>query len=142
MKTPEKKKRGGKRCTAALCSNTYQNEVSLHYFPKDEELAKRWSSQVKKTRADWTKHSKHSVICSNHLEADCFEQGPLLAAAFGLETKRRRILKPDAVPTVFAKPTPSPTPSTTTSVPSVAATTPRSAYIKRDRKRVSSEYWQ
>ena len=60
-------------------------------FPKDEELAKRWSSQVKMTRADWTKDSKHSVICSNHFEADRFEQEPLLAAALGLETKRRRI---------------------------------------------------
>ena len=120
METPKKERRGGKRCIAALCSNTYQDGVSLHYFPKDEELAKRWSSQVKKTRADWTKHSKHIFMCINHFEADCFEQGAVLAAAFGLGTKRRRILKPDAVPTVFAKPTPSPTPSTTTSVPIVS----------------------
>ena len=64
METAKKKKRAGKRCIAALCSDTYQDGVSLHYFPKNEALAKRWSSQVKKSRADWTKHSKHSVICS------------------------------------------------------------------------------
>lgn len=153
METCKKRKRGGKRCIAALCSNTYEDGVSLFHFPKDEKLAKQWSTQVKKTRADWKKPSKHSVLCSDHFEAGCFEQGPLLSAAFGLETKRRRVLKPDAVPTVFAKPhhaicqdavtTQSRALSTGSSIPrpstSTSATTtkPRSAYIKRNRKRVS-----
>ena len=68
----------------------------------------------------------------------------MLAASFGIETKRQRILKETAVPTRFVKPHAR---SPSTSGPSTAApcsgfrellSTPRSVFAKRERKRVST----
>ena len=157
MATAKRKNRGGKRCIAALCSNKYEDGVSLFRFPRDDKLAEMWSKEVRKTRADWKKPSKSSVLCSDHFEADCFEPGPQLAAAFGLATRRTRVLKPNAVPTLFAKPqrTQACTPKTSAAASSVKTSnyispaasssrftvttesTPRPAYAKRARKRVS-----
>ena len=93
----------GKRCVAAGCSNTHRDGVSLHKFPKDASLRQQWVRQVQRTRADWKEPSEHSVVCSAHFAEPCFEPDSALALAMGLE-KRKKKLKPDAVPTLFDRP--------------------------------------
>ena len=44
---------------------------------------------------------KH-FLCSDHFEADCFEEDSMLAEEIGL--KKRKRLKPDAVPIIFVRP--------------------------------------
>ena len=41
-----KNKGSGIRCVAANCGNTNGDGVSLHYFPKDPTLLKKWSDFV------------------------------------------------------------------------------------------------
>ena len=78
MTTANKRKRGGKRYIAALCSNTYQDGVLLFHFPWDANLAELWPKEVRKTRDAWTGYSKHSILCSSHFEANCFKLDPHL----------------------------------------------------------------
>ena len=163
MVTAKRKNRRGKRCIAALCSNKYEDGLSLFRFPRDDKLAEMWSKEVRKTRADWKKHSKSSVLCSDHFEADCFEPGPQLAAAFGLATRQTRVWKPNAVPTrclpnhnvhkpahpKLQPPRPSIktsnyiSPATSSSRFTVTTeSTPHPAYAKRARKRARCLFWQ
>ena len=90
----------GRRCVAAGCSNTHSDSISMHKFPKDPELRRKWEKQVQRTRERWSA-TDTSVLCSEHFEADCFEVDSMLAEQMGL--KKRRRLKPDAVPTVFVR---------------------------------------
>ena len=112
-----------KRCIVANCSNTNKDGVSLHFFPKDLHVRKQWTQQVQRTRADFKEPSKHSVVCSSHFTADCFEG---LGENVGMKIKR--MLKPEAVPTIFP-----PRPS------DIRIVSRRSeAFAKRERARVSS----
>ena len=86
----------GRHCVAAGCSNS----ISMHKFPKDPELRWKWEKQVQRTRERWST-TDTSVLCSEHFEVDCFEVDSMLAEQMGL--KKRRRLKPDAVPTVFVR---------------------------------------
>lgn len=89
------------RCVAAGCSNTHSDRVSLFKFPRDGTLRQRWEKQVQRTRAQW-KATDQSFLCSDHFTEDCFEVDSALAAQFGM--KKRRRLKPDAIPTIFPRP--------------------------------------
>ena len=53
-------------------------------------------------RANWDGPSEHSVLCSQHFESSCFEVDSELAAQMGIQ--KRKMLKPDAVPTLFDRP--------------------------------------
>ena len=57
---------------------------------------------MQRTRADWRDATDYSVLCSEHFTNDCFEEGSVIAAQFGIQKRRR--LKPDAVPTIFHRP--------------------------------------
>lgn len=146
MEAKRKKIPSGKRCIAALCSNTNSDGVSLFTFPKDDSLATAWNREVKRTRADWVTHTKHSVICSEHFERKCFEEGPMRRAEMGIPTARPLVLKKDAIPTIFKRPSSSssneqqwyhPQTQPSTSSGQAQPVTVRSAYAKRERKRVS-----
>uniref|UniRef100_A0A3P9HD04 THAP-type domain-containing protein n=1 Tax=Oryzias latipes TaxID=8090 RepID=A0A3P9HD04_ORYLA len=78
------------RCVAAGCSNTSSESVSVYKFPKQELLLKQWTKQVQRTRANWVPTAS-STLCSEHFEADCFEETP----------QYKRVLKPNAIPTIF-----------------------------------------
>ena len=91
-----------KRCIAAGCSNTYSDNVSLYKFPRDPVLRQQWVKQVQRTRAQWSGPSEHSVLCSEHFTDCCFQPDSAIAASMGLQ--KRRMLKPDAIPTVFERP--------------------------------------
>ena len=86
------------RCVAYGCSNTTNVEgITTYYFPKDISLKKKWIAQVKRTRDKWSGPTAHSVLCCNHFDQDCFEEG------FELGIKKRRKLKENAIPTIFKR---------------------------------------
>ena len=58
---------------------------------------------MQRTRADWKDATEYSVLCSDHFTSDSFEMDSFLAAGFGMAKKKR--LKPDAIPTIFHRPT-------------------------------------
>lgn len=146
-----------KSCVAANCSNTYRDGVSLFKFPKDPALRQKWIKNVQRTRAKWSGPSEHSVLCSQHFDSSCFEESTELAAKMGIQTRRK--LKPDAVPTLFARPgiqlpsqasepgpsglsrlTPRKRASTdSSSLADATSKKSRTAYEKRERSRVSNE---
>ena len=91
-----------RRCVAADCKTTSGMGYSLHSFPTDENMRRRWTSAVKRYRKDWNGPSTSSLLCSRHFTEDSFEtEGSLYRDTFGIPAQKR--LKPDAVPTVFPK---------------------------------------
>jgi len=45
---------------------------SLHAFPRDESLRKKWMKAVKQQRSNWNGPMANSVLCSKHFETACF----------------------------------------------------------------------
>lgn len=88
------------RCVATGCSNTPSDHVSMFKFPKDRVLRAQWEKQVQRTRAQW-KATENSFLCSDHFTEDSFEVDSALASSFGI--KKRRQLKPGAVPSIFKR---------------------------------------
>ena len=89
------------KCVAAGCSNSHKDGVSLYKFPSDAILRRKWEKQVQRMWAQW-KTTEHPSLCSDHFAEDCFEVDSTLASQFGL--KKRKRLKPGAVPTIFHRP--------------------------------------
>ena len=54
---------------------------------------------MKLTRAKWSGPTPSSKLCSDHFKPECFEPIASLQDSFGMKFKR--LLKPDAVPTIF-----------------------------------------
>lgn len=83
------------------CNNSvadYKRGISFHTLPlNNPDLLKKW---LAKLRLENPPIRKSSRLCSEHFEKDCFERG--LRAELMPDVKQRRILKPDAVPTIFA----------------------------------------
>ena len=93
-----------RRCIAAGCNTSSGMGYSLHSFPKDETLRRKWISAVKRQRSNWDGPSSSSLLCSKHFKEDCFvTEGVRFREALGVPAQKR--LKTDAVPTVFAKST-------------------------------------
>uniref|UniRef100_A0A8C7WU55 THAP-type domain-containing protein n=1 Tax=Oryzias sinensis TaxID=183150 RepID=A0A8C7WU55_9TELE len=90
------------RCVAAGCSNTSSESVSVYKFPKQETLLKQWTKQVQRTRANWVPTAS-STLCSKHFEADCFEETPQLMKDIGMHVRYKKVLKPNAIPTIFKR---------------------------------------
>ena len=125
-----------KRCVAAGCSNTYNAGVSLFLFPKDLQLCKKWTDQVKRTQDKWEGPSDHSVLCSCHFEEDRFEPEAKLADSLGFVGNRKLRLKADAVPMLFDRPVPK---RQTVVEPVAGPSQPARKKLREDeRRRVSS----
>uniref|UniRef100_A0A3B3INL1 THAP-type domain-containing protein n=1 Tax=Oryzias latipes TaxID=8090 RepID=A0A3B3INL1_ORYLA len=77
------------RCVAAGCSNTSSESVSVYKFPKQE-------------MANWVPTAS-STLCSEHFEADCFEETPQLMKDMGMHVRYKKVLKPNAIPTIFKR---------------------------------------
>ena len=121
-----------KTCVAAGCNKSNRDGVSLHKFPNDEVLRKKWMDQVKRHRDKW-EPTEYSVLCSLHFEQSCFTADTILTQSLGLG-KKKATLKPDAVPTLFTKQV------TLKRKPEMDQPPPkkwRSAYEKHERFRVS-----
>ena len=114
----------GRRCVAALCSSQAGKGVSLHSWPSDPAISRQWTKFAQKKRA-WDGPTKHSVLCSKHFEAKCFDAhcDRMLSMGFG---KGRKLL-PDAVPTNWEDPCVDKPPKK-----------PRKAAEKRKQARVST----
>ena len=101
------RKRGGRYCVAGgpnnvRCTNTsYTEGVSMHVFPKNEEIRKKWTKFVQRHRANFIPSST-SALCSAHFEVACYERN--ISLNFGEQTPTgkalKRYLKKDATPTI------------------------------------------
>ena len=93
-----------RRCVAAGCDTVSGMGYSLHSFPKDDTMRKKWTSAVKRQRVNWGGPSSSSLLCSKHFKEDCFvTEGVRYRDELGVPAQKR--LKPDAVPTIFARST-------------------------------------
>ena len=91
-----------RRCVAAGCNTKSGMGYSLHGFPQDKALRKKWVQAVKCQRGNWEGPSSSSQLCSEHFEDHCFiTEGFRYREAMGVSTVKR--LKPDAVPTIFPR---------------------------------------
>ena len=91
-----------RRCIAAGCDTVSGKGYSFHKFPKNETLRRRWVSAVKRQQSNWNGPSADSQLCSKHFTQDCFvTEGVRFRDEMGIPTLKR--LKPDAVPTIFAR---------------------------------------
>ena len=91
-----------RRCVAAGCSTSSGEGYSLHLFPRDESLRKKWVRAVKQQRSSWDGPTASSLLRSKHFEPECFAlEGIRYRDAVGIPAKKR--LKPDALPTIFPR---------------------------------------
>ncbi|QQP48693.1 THAP domaincontaining protein 5like, partial [Caligus rogercresseyi] len=82
--------------------STKATKVSLHIFPKDEELKKIWLRSIK--RKDFCP-SKHSRVCSRHFQESCFvlerqDSNNSRSKNNRLSSMNLAKLKPGAIPTI------------------------------------------
>ena len=85
MESLEKKKRSGKYGVEGISSkescknNSHTEGISMHLFPKDEEVRWKWIKFVQQRRADFVGeavNSAHNLLCSRHFEESCFTRKP------------------------------------------------------------------
>lgn len=74
-------------------------------FPKNEDIQRPWVKAVESTRKFLKGPSKHTVICSDHINADCFVQTYRIKPSFNL-LAIKKVLDAGAVPTIFQRPVP------------------------------------
>ena len=89
-------------CVVVNCSHRSPRDtkkgISFHRFPlKDETRLSEWLAQIKRKNMP---PLAHSHICSAHFESSCFEED--LRSKLMPESGRKRNLKDDAIPTLFA----------------------------------------
>ena len=95
----EMSKRGGRYCAAGgpnnvSCTNNSNTPgVSMHIFPKDESVRRRWTAFVRKHRRDF-KPAKgcYTRLCLGRLKPD----------SQGTKIEEKRILAKGSVPTIDA----------------------------------------
>ena len=76
-----------RRCTAAGCDTRSGLGYSLHGFPQDEVVRKKWVRAVKRQRSNWEGPSLSSQLCSKHCEDHCFvTEGVCYREAMGIPT--------------------------------------------------------
>ncbi|GAB1867459.1 THAP domain-containing protein 2 [Camponotus japonicus] len=80
-------------CIICKYKKSSTDSVSFHQFPKNDKLRQRWISAIGLENLA-TQLKKSSQLCSQHFEDDCF-----FYKLGG--NKKRRFIKPDAVPTIF-----------------------------------------
>jgi hypothetical protein len=80
-------------CAVPLCK-----EFGGFHFPKDPILCKKWQVAIRRqtSRKKLWKPTKNSVVCAKHFKESDFYQPKFLYGE-----KRRRLLKKDAIPSVF-----------------------------------------
>ena len=91
-----------RRCIAAGCDSVGGKGCILHKFPQDEAIKRKWIKAIKQQRSNWDGPSPHSLLCSKHFTENCFvTEGVRFRDEMGMPTAK--CLKPDAVPTIFAR---------------------------------------
>ncbi|XP_051732419.1 uncharacterized protein e2f6 isoform X2 [Ctenopharyngodon idella] len=84
--------RVAEHCCVPLCSasSKYNSVLSFHVFPVDEERRKKWIRNIRRESLSFTSHTR---VCSRHFKSDDVKEPST--------PKGRRLLKKDAVPTLF-----------------------------------------
>ena len=84
-------------------NNSLTPGISMHYFPKDETLRKKWTLFVRVHRKDFVP-SKSATLCSVHFNEKCFESKavPFTSAETGKAIQPMRYLIKGYVPTRYA----------------------------------------
>ena len=83
-----------KTCAVAVCKTPHPPQTSLHKFPKDLDLRRKWTQACKR------KHKFNvdsAIICSRHFSEDCFERD--LRSEL-MQKKKAWLLKPGSIPTL------------------------------------------
>ena len=110
MADKAKKKAKGNYCVAGgpnMTNNCENNSltpgISMHYFPKDKTLQKKWTLFVKVHRKDFVP-SKSATLCSVHFDEKCFKSKPVpfTSAETGKAIQPKRYLIKGSVPTRYA----------------------------------------
>ena len=77
----EKRRKGGRFCVAGApnnmsCrNNSYTEGMTVHQFPKDPNVRKKWVKFVQRHRVDFAEPvNKYAVLCSAHFEQTCYER--------------------------------------------------------------------
>ena len=87
---------------AAGCDTKGGMGYSLHGFPQDKVLQKKWVQAVNCKRSNWEGPLSSLQLCSKHFEDHCFvTEGVRYHEAMGVLTVKG--LKPDAVSTTFPR---------------------------------------
>jgi len=108
MASVRKRRVSGKFCVAggpgmvSCCNTSLTPGISMHVFPSDEGIRKKWSRFIQKHRPAF-KPSKTSVICSIHFRQDCFSRRLDLLGEDGKNAAEismcRRLIK-GSIPTI------------------------------------------
>ncbi|XP_018405975.1 PREDICTED: THAP domain-containing protein 11-like [Cyphomyrmex costatus] len=85
----EKNKNSGKWCCVPSCKWVKGDNISLHYFPKDKDLRKKWTIACKIGKPV----TPYMQVCGRHFSDYHF--------AGGAHAKVRRLKTSIAVPTLF-----------------------------------------
>ena len=160
VKKRPKSKGNGRYCVVANCNSRQADGYTMHSFPKDPGLAKKWINFVQVCRADfgpvYGTPTKSSAVCHLHFAKTCYPDSFYMQTKMGLNPKRDlvsgsvpNIQAPVKTATATASCT---TTTVTTTKPSCVTTTSHSdasisrpicsvkiggAYRKRERQRVS-----
>jgi len=109
MADKAKKKARGNYCVAGgpnmtNCeNNSLTPGISMHYFPKDETVRKKWILFVRVHRKDFVL-SKSATLCSVHFDEKCFEINavPFTSTETSKNIQPKRYLIKGSVPTRYA----------------------------------------
>ena len=88
-----------RRCVVALCSNFKTDTTRLHQRLQVPKTGALWTKTGQKKTTNLDGPSKHSVLCSEHLEVGCFDLHIESMVQRGY-AKCRHLL-PSAVPTLW-----------------------------------------
>lgn len=94
----DKKKRGGRYCVAGApknlsCkNNSHTVGISMHQFPKDPVVQRKWVKFVQRHRANFHESSvtKYTSLCSAHFEESCYTRK--ISLDLGEHSKQNKVL--------------------------------------------------
>jgi hypothetical protein len=94
------------KCVAFGCnSRSGRDKVNFFSFPKDTKLRKVWCSRIGLAscvnKFKVFSPNKNSRLCSLHFEENQFRYSSTFLESIGYKGSFKRILKTDAVPTIF-----------------------------------------
>lgn len=93
---PPKRKMPGWSCCVPYCTNYFgkaPEHISWHSFPTNETIRSQWIARVGRDVGEMFTIKKNTKVCSAHFTPDDFRQR---------FHAKRKLLKPNAVPSVFS----------------------------------------
>jgi hypothetical protein len=111
----KRKKTGhGLYCAVAGCKSEVGDGITVHRFPKDEVLRRKWTKFVQLDRANFGTPNLYSAVCYKHFSADCYPLGISLMTKLGFKAKRN--LLAGSIPSIRPSPSVTRTSSATGTV--------------------------